>query len=80
MTEFRFSIPENVAEKMKGYPDVNWNEIAKNAIENYLKNLELAWNKQVVNELSKLSEKSLNEFLENELDLYTDDDLVIKYK
>jgi len=80
MTEFKFSIPENIAEKMEGYPDVNWNEIAKNAIENYLKNLELAWNKQVVNELSTLSEKSLNKFLENELDLYTDDDLVKKYK
>ncbi len=42
MTDFRFSIPKGLLEKMKKYPEINWEKVAQGAIEQYLEKLEVA--------------------------------------
>ena len=58
---------------------VNRKRINIKVVENYIKNLEIDKNKEEVNEFMKLSEYSLKDFLENEPDLYTDEDLKKRY-
>jgi len=79
MTEINISIPDELADKMKNHPETNWGNIASTAIKNHIQKLINAENEQEIEELTKISEYSLKEFLENEPDLYTDDDLKIKY-
>ena len=80
MTELKISIPDDIAKKMEKYPEINWTSIASTAIESYLKNLDLNETPITDEELLKLSEYSLKEFLEDEPELYTDKDLVRRYK
>ncbi len=80
MTELKISIPEDLVEKMKKHPEINWENIISIAIEKYIKNLEIVGNDIDTKELTKLSEHSLKEFLESEPDLYTDDDLKERYQ
>ncbi len=49
MTDIRFSLSQDILEKMKKYPEINWDMVAQGAIENYLEKLEVA---------DKLAEKS----------------------
>ena len=80
MTDKLFSIPEDLYEKMKKFPQVNWDSIALSALKNYIKMLENKEYNQEINALTKISEHSLKEFLENEPDLYTDEDLKLRYQ
>ena len=80
MTELKISISEDLVKKMEEHPEINWNSIAKDAIEDYLKNLESDKEPITNRELEELSEHSLKEFLENEPDIYTDQDLIERYK
>jgi len=80
MTELKISIPEELAEKIKRYPEINWEKIISIAIESYINNLEVVENEIDIKELTKLSEHSLKEFLEGEPDLYTDEDLKERYQ
>lgn len=79
MTDRSFSIPEDLYEKMKKYPQVNWESITRSALKNYIKMLENEEYNQEIDALTKLSEHSLKEFLETEPDLYTDEDLKLRY-
>lgn len=79
MTDRSFSIPEDLFEKMKKYPLVNWESITHSALKNYIKMLENEEYSQEINAIIKISEHSLKEFLENEPDLYTDEDLKLRY-
>lgn len=79
MTDRSFSIPEDLYEKMKKYPQVNWESITRSALKNYIKMLENEEYNQEIDALIKISEHSLKEFLENEPDLYTDEDLKLRY-
>jgi len=79
MTKRSFSIPEELYEKMKKYPHVNWDSITHFALKNYIKMLESEESNQEITALIKISELSLKEFLENEPDLYTDEDLKLRY-
>ena len=79
MTELKISIPKELAEKIKDHPEVNWNKIIKAAIKNYAYKLEISENDIDINELMKLSEHSLKDFLIDEPDLYTDEDLRKRY-
>ena len=80
MTDKLFSIPEDLYEKMKKFPQVNWDSIALSALKNYIKMLENKEYNQEINAITKISENSLKEFLENEPDLYTDEDLKLRYQ
>ena len=42
MTDIKFSISEYLIERMKKYPEINWERVAKSAVENYLQKLEVA--------------------------------------
>ena len=79
MTELKISLPEELIKKIEEHPEINWAFIASNAIKKYINELES--NKEPINaeELHKLTEYSLKEFLENEPDLYTDQDLIKRY-
>lgn len=41
MTEITFSISDELFEKMKKYPEIKWDSIARAAVENYIEKLEL---------------------------------------
>ncbi|MEE9376462.1 MAG: hypothetical protein V3V33_00315 [Candidatus Lokiarchaeia archaeon] len=79
MTDRSFSIPEDLYEKMKKYPQVNWESITRSALKNYINMLENEEYNQKIDAITKISEDSLKEFLENEPDLYTDEDLKLRY-
>lgn len=79
VTELKISIPKELAKKIKDHPEVNWNKIIKAAIKHYANNLDISKNDIDINELMKLSEHSLEDFLNDEPDLYTDEDLRKRY-
>ncbi|MFW9970365.1 MAG: hypothetical protein ACFFDF_09210 [Candidatus Odinarchaeota archaeon] len=79
MTELKISLPEELVKKIKEHPEINWAFIVSNAIKKYIKELESHEEPISSEELHKLSEYSLNEFLKNEPDLYTDQDLIKRY-
>ena len=79
MTELKISLPEELVKKIEEHPEINWTFIASNAIKKYLQELESLEEPISTEELHKLSEYSLKEFLENEPDLYTDQDLIKQY-
>jgi uncharacterized protein YdeI (YjbR/CyaY-like superfamily) len=79
MTELKISLPEELVKKIEEHPEINWAFIASNAIKKYLQELESHDEPISAEELHKLSEYSLKEFLENEPDLYTDQDLIKRY-
>lgn len=80
MTELKINISNDLVKKMEEHPEINWASIAKGAIENYLKNIESNEEPITSKELEELSEHSLKEFLEKEPDIYTDQDLIERYK
>ena len=80
MTELKIDISNDLVKKMEEHPEINWASIAKGAIENYLKNIESNEEPITNKELEELSEHTLKEFLENEPDIYTDQDLIERYK
>ena len=80
MTELKISLPEELVKKIEEHPEINWALIASNAIKKYIKELESHRGPIITEELRELSEYSLKEFLENEPDLYTDQDLIKRYK
>lgn len=75
MTDFSFSVSEELLKRMKKYPEIKWETIVRTAVKNYLEKLENADNNKEIESMIKLSELSLKDFLENEPDLYSDDDL-----
>ncbi|MBA7682057.1 hypothetical protein ES703_90403 [subsurface metagenome] len=75
MTDFSFSVSEELLKRMKKYPEIKWETIVRTAVKNYLEKLENADNNKEIESMIKLSELSLKKFLENEPDLYSDDDL-----
>jgi len=79
MTELKISIPKELAKKIKDHPEVNWNKIIKAAIKHYANSLDISETDIDINELMKLSEHSLEDFLNDEPDLYTDEDLRKRY-
>ena len=79
MAELKIKISDDLEKKMKEHPDINWESIASNAIDIYLKSLNLKEEPITTRELEELSEHSLQEFLENEPDIYTDQDLIKRY-
>ena len=79
MTELKISIPKELAEKIKDHPEVNWNKIIKTAIQHYANSLGISENGIDINEFMKLSEYSLEDFLNDEPDLYTDENLRKRY-
>jgi hypothetical protein len=79
MTELKISLPEEIVKKIEEHPEINWAFIASDAIEKYIKELESNNEPIATEELHVLSEYSLKEFLENEPDLYTDQDLIKRY-
>lgn len=42
MTDIKFSISEHLMERMKKYSEIDWERVAKSAVEKYLKKLEIA--------------------------------------
>ncbi|MCK4239937.1 MAG: hypothetical protein KAX33_12485, partial [Candidatus Lokiarchaeota archaeon] len=70
-----FSVSEELLKRMKKYPEIKWETIVRTAVKNYLEKLENADNNKEIESMIKLSELSLKDFLENEPDLYSDDDL-----
>jgi len=80
MTELKIDLSNDLVKKMEEHPEINWASIAKDAIENYLKNIESNEEPITSKELEELSEHSLKEFLEKEPDIYTDQDLIERYK
>ncbi|MBN1803116.1 MAG: hypothetical protein JW891_16520 [Candidatus Lokiarchaeota archaeon] len=80
MTELKIDLPEELARKMEEHPEVNWPSIARAAIKKFVKGLESDEGPISKEELHELSERSLKSFLENEPDLYTDLDLIKRYK
>ncbi len=79
MFDRSISLPEELYEKMKKYPHVNWNSITQSALKNYINMLESEEYNQEITALINISEYSLKEFLEKEPDLYTDEDLKLRY-
>ena len=79
MTELKINISDDLEKKMKEHPEINWGSIASNAIEQYLKSLDLYEEPISNEELEELAEHSLKEFLENEPDIYSDQDLIKRY-
>jgi len=41
MTDIKFSISNDLLERMKKYPEINWEKVAQSAVENYLEKLEV---------------------------------------
>jgi len=41
MTDIKFSISEHLIERMKKYPEIDWERVAKSAVEKYLQKLEV---------------------------------------
>ncbi len=80
MTEFKISLPEDLAKKIEEHPEINWASIASSAIKKYLSKLELHEGPIIAEELHEISEYSLKEFLDKEPDLYTDLDLIKRYQ
>ncbi|MEJ2252340.1 MAG: hypothetical protein P8Y70_21305 [Candidatus Lokiarchaeota archaeon] len=80
MTELKISLPEELVKKIKKHPEINWAFIASNAIKKYIIELESHEESISIEELHKLSEYSLKKFLENEPDLYSDQDLIKRYR
>jgi len=80
MTDIKFALPEELLRRMKKFPDIDWNKITYIAIEDYIEKLEKLEHEKELAELTNLSEDSLKEFLEDEPDLYTDNDLRLKYQ
>ena len=80
MTELKINISNDLVKKMEEHLEINWASIAKGAIENYLKNIESNEESITSKELEDLSDHSLKEFLEKEPDIYTDQDLIERYK
>ena len=66
MTELKISIPEELADKIKKHPEINWENIISIAIENFINNLVVVGEDMDIIELTKLSEDSRKEFLEGE--------------
>lgn len=79
MMELKISLPEELAKKIEEHPEINWVFVASNAIKKYIKELESHNEPISTEELHELSEYSLKEFLENEPNLYTDQDLIKRY-
>ena len=42
MTDIKFTISEEILKRMKKYPEIIWEKIAKSAVEKYLEKLEVA--------------------------------------
>ncbi|TFG02987.1 MAG: hypothetical protein EU540_00570 [Promethearchaeota archaeon] len=42
MTDIKFAISEELRERMKKYPEIIWEKVAKSAIEKFLEKLEVA--------------------------------------
>ena len=42
MTEIKFTISKDLIKRMKKYPEIDWERIAKSAVEKYLEKLEVA--------------------------------------
>ena len=80
MTDIKFTLSEDILKRMRKFPEIDWNKIAYTAIEDYIRKLEHLENEKELSELTKLSEEPLSKFLENEADLYTDNDLRLKYQ
>ncbi len=80
MIEIKIRISDDLERKMKEHPDIDWASIASKAIKKYLNTLDL--DQEVISnrELEELSNHSLKEFLENEPNIYSDQDLIKRYK
>ncbi len=42
MTDIKFTIPEDMLRRMNKYPEIDWKKVARSAVDQYLKKLELA--------------------------------------
>ena len=42
MADIKFSISEELLERMKKFPEINWERVAHSAVEKYLEKLEVA--------------------------------------
>ena len=42
MTDIRFFVPPELLDRMKKYSEINWEKVAKTAVEQYLEKIELA--------------------------------------
>ena len=42
MTDIKFTISKDLIERMKKYPEIDWERVAKSAVEKYLEKLEVA--------------------------------------
>ena len=42
MTDIIFSLSKDLVERMKKYPEINWEKVAQSAVEKYLEKLEIA--------------------------------------
>ena len=42
MTDIKFTISEDLIERMKKYPEIDWERVAKSSVEKYLEKLEVA--------------------------------------
>ena len=61
MPNMTLSLPEQLHKKMKQHPELKWSDVARQAFEKRLKNLEtLAWMDKVLAN-SKLTEKDVDE-------------------
>jgi hypothetical protein len=73
----KIKIPEELNKKIKKHPEIDWDSIASKAFRTYLEYLH---DEPIQNDkLEKLAEFSLKEFLENEPEIYTDQDLIKRY-
>ena len=59
MGNITLSVPGDVHENMRHYPEVKWSEVARRAIKEKLETLQLA---ETLAEKSKLTEKDVKEF------------------
>lgn len=76
----KFSLlPKELEKRLKKYPEIKWDIIVCATLEKYVEKLEATENEKEIEELTKLSEYSLKEFLESEPDLYTEKDLKQRY-
>ena len=42
MNDIKFALSEELLERMKKYPEINWKKVAKSAVEKYLEKREVA--------------------------------------
>ncbi|TFG15982.1 MAG: hypothetical protein EU535_00040 [Promethearchaeota archaeon] len=42
MADIKFTISKDIVKRMKKYPEIDWEKVAKSAIEKYLQKLEVA--------------------------------------